>query len=166
MMQIDAIITMRLAKSGIPPKDCNIHFYPGIFLRFGECGKMKNNKIGLEKSGMSLQDRICMKKLFILLEKTPAIIYDDEALNEAVNYAYALENHEQQILSMGKYTLSDILYGRYYWFTKFLFRYERHYGKDASMEQQQFKIVEAMDYAECVDCALLEKIEQDLKDYD
>lgn len=32
--------------------------------------------------------------------------------------------------------------------------------------EQQFKIIEAMDHAECVDCVLLEKIEQDLMYYD
>lgn len=85
-----------------------------------------------------------------MLGKASAVIYDDDELNEAVNYALALENDEQQILSIGKYTLTDILYARYYWFTKFLVRYETHYGKDAGMEQQQFKIIEAIDHAECV----------------
>jgi hypothetical protein len=70
---------------------------------------------------MSLQNRTCMEELFALLGKASAVIYDDDELNEAVNYALALENDEQQILSIGKYTLTDILYARYYWFTKFLF---------------------------------------------
>lgn len=104
-----------------------------------------------------------MEELFAFFQKVPAVIYDDNELNEAVNYALFLEEKEQQILSMGKYVLSDILYGRYYWFTRFLTRYEQLYGKDAGMEQQQFKIMEAMDYAGCVDYSLLEKIEQDVQ---
>lgn len=82
--------------------------------------------------------------------------------NGITTYALLLEDNEQKILTIKKYTLSDILYARYYWFTKFLVRYEKLYGKDAGMEQQQFKIIEAMDYAGCVNCSLLEKIEQDL----
>lgn len=111
---------------------------------------------------MLLNDNVCITELFSLLGKTPAIMYDDNDLNEAINYALFLENNEQQILSIGKYSISDILYGRFYWFTKFLVRYEKLYGKDAGMEQQQFKIIEAMDYAGCVDCSLLEKIEQEI----
>ncbi len=93
-----------------------------------------------------------------------ALLYEDDEMNKAINYALSLEDNEQRILTIKKYTLSDILYGRYYWFTKFLVRYEKLYGKDAGMEQQQFKIIEAMDHAGCVDCSLLEKIEQDLND--
>ena len=111
---------------------------------------------------MLLQDRTCMEELFVSSGKPLAILYEDNEMNKAMNYALLLEDNEQKILSIKKYTLSDILYGRYYWFTKFLVRYEKLYGKDASMEQQQFKIIEAMDYAGCVDCSLLEKIEQDL----
>ncbi len=112
---------------------------------------------------MLLQDKTCMEELFALLGKPLAALYEDNELNEAINYALLLENNEQKILTIKKYALSDILYARYYWFTKFLVQYEKLYGKDAGMEQQQFKIVEAMDYVGCVDCSLLEKIEHDLK---
>lgn len=36
---------------------------------------------------MSLQNRTCMEELFALLGKASAVIYDDDELNEAVNYA-------------------------------------------------------------------------------
>ena len=111
---------------------------------------------------MLLQDKTCMEELFALLGKPLAALYEDNELNEAINYALLLENNEQKILTIKKYTLSDILYARYYWFTKFLVQYEKLYGKDAGIKQQQFKIIEAMDYAGSVDCSLLKKIEQDL----
>lgn len=44
---------------------------------------------------MSLQNRTCMEELFALLGKASAVIYDDDELNEAVNYALALENDER-----------------------------------------------------------------------
>lgn len=103
-----------------------------------------------------------MEELFASLGKPLAVLYEDDEMNKAINYALSLEDNEQKILTIKKYTLSDILYGRYYWFAKFLVQYEKLYGKDAGMEQQQFKIIEAMDYAGCLDCSLLEKIEQDL----
>ncbi len=112
---------------------------------------------------MPLCDRISMQKLFALSGRTAAVIYGDDELDEALSYALLLEEDEGRILSAGRYALPDILYGRYYWFTKFLIRYEDLYGKDAGMEQQQFKIFEAICGAECADHSLLEKIERDLK---
>ncbi len=109
---------------------------------------------------MLLWNRVCMEELFDLLDRDYIVIYDNDKLNELANYALLLEDDEQQILFIGKYTLLDILYGRYYWFTKFLVYYESLYGKDESMEQQQFKIIEAIDCIGCVDCSLLEEIER------
>ena len=110
---------------------------------------------------MLLQDRTCMEELFASLGKPLVTLYEEDEMNKAINYALLLEDNEQKILTLKKYTLSDILYGRYYWFIEFLVQYEKLYGKDAGMEQQQFMIIVAMDYAGCVDCSLLEKIEQE-----
>ena len=103
-----------------------------------------------------------MAELFSLLNRLPTARYQDNELNEMCNNALLLEKQEQSILALGCYSIEEILYGRYYWYTKFLCRYETLYGKNGSMEQIQFKIIEAMDYAGCVDCSLLKKIEQDL----
>ena len=111
---------------------------------------------------MLLQDKTRMEELFASLGNPMVILYEDHEMNTAINYALSLEDNEQKILTITEYTLSDILYGRYYWFTRFLVRYEAFYGKDAGMEQQQLKIIEAMDYAGCVDCLLLEKIDNSL----
>lgn len=75
-----------------------------------------------------------------------------------------MENNAKQIVSMGCYTLSDILYSRYYWYTKFLTRYKIKFGSNGSMEQAQFKIIEAMDLEieEGVNADLLESIEIEL----
>lgn len=110
---------------------------------------------------MLLQDKTRMEELFASLGKPMVILYEDHEMNTAISYALSLKDNEQKILTITEYTLSDILYGRYYWFTKFLVQYEKLYGKDAGMEQQQFKIIEAMDYAGCVDCSLLKKIDQE-----
>lgn len=112
---------------------------------------------------MLLNNPECMRELFALLQKTSIVKYEDSELNEAVNNALLLEEHVQEILSLNKYSITDILYSRYYWFTKFLVRYERLYGKDAGMEQQQFQIIEAMDYEGIVHCETLEEIERDLR---
>ena len=73
-----------------------------------------------------------------------------------------MEEEEQSIIASGRYAKKDILYGRYYWYTKFLCRYEAIYGKNGSMEQAQFKIIEAMDYEGIVDSDTLEAIEREL----
>lgn len=110
---------------------------------------------------MLWNNRVDIEALFASFGQILDRVYADDALNEAMGYALFLENYEQRIRSMGKYSLEDILYERYYWFTKFLVRYEALYGKDAGMEQQQFQIIEAMEYADVVDSARLAKIEQD-----
>lgn len=112
---------------------------------------------------MLLNNHECMRELFALLQKTPVVKYEDNELNEAGNNALLLEEYVQQILSLNKYSITDILYSRYYWFTKFLVRYERLYGKDAGIKQQQFKIIEAMDYEGIVHWETLDK-KEDLRD--
>ena len=111
---------------------------------------------------MLLQDKTRMEELFASLGKPMVILYEDHEMTTAINYALSLEDNEQKILTITEYTLSDILYGRYYWFTKFLVQYEKLYGRDTGMEQQQFKIIEAMDYAGCIDCSLLKKTDQEI----
>lgn len=105
-----------------------------------------------------------MKELFLSLGEKPTQMYDDADLNESINNAFFLENNAKQIISMGYYTLSDVLYSRYYWYTKFLVRYKIAFGPNGSMEQAQFKIIEAMDLGleEGVDADLLENIEIEL----
>ena len=61
----------------------------------------------------------------------------------AANNALLLEAEEHSIIASGRYSIEDVLYGRFYWYTKFLCRYEAIYGKNGSMEQAQFKIIEA-----------------------
>ena len=81
-----------------------------------------------------------MEELFALLHKSPS---KDNKSNEAYNNALLLEDEERAITESGRYSLKDVLYGRSYWYTKFLCRYKATYGKNGSMEQAQFKIIEA-----------------------
>ena len=115
-----------------------------------------------ERRDMLLKDLQRMTELFTLLHKSQCALYQDKELNEAINNALLLEDEEQSIIALGRYSIKDILYGRFYWYTKFLCRYEATYGKNGSMEQAQFKIIEAMDYAGIVDSDALEAIEQEL----
>ena len=111
---------------------------------------------------MLLKDLQRMTELFTLLHKSQSALYQDKELNEAINNALLLEDEEQSIIALGRYSIKDILYGRFSWYTKFLCRYEATYGKNGSMEQAQFKIIEAMDYAGIVDSDALEAIEREL----
>lgn len=115
-----------------------------------------------ERRDMLLKDLQHMTELFTLLHKSQSALYQDKELNEAINNALLLEDEEQSIIALGRYSIKDILYGRFYWYTKFLCRYEATYGKNGSMEQAQFKIIEAMDYAGIVDSDALEAIEREL----
>jgi len=111
---------------------------------------------------MPLKNSKHIAELYALLNRAPAALYQDQELNEALNHAQLLEECAQEIIVSGTYSIKDVLYGRYYWYTKFLSRYEAFYGKNGSMEQAQFKIIEAMDYENLVDSDALEAIEQEL----
>lgn len=111
---------------------------------------------------MTLKDPMQLTELFNLLGKTSSTTYQNSELNEAYNNATFLEDSEQSIIASCNYSLKDVLYARYYWFTKFLCCYENIYGKDVSMEQAQYKIIETMDYYGIVDYAMLESIEHEL----
>lgn len=111
---------------------------------------------------MLLKDPERMTELFALLHKTQSVLYQEKELNEAINNALLLEDEERSIIASGRYSIEDVLYGRFYWYTKFLCRYEAIYGKNGSMEQAQFKIIEVMDYKGIVDSDALEAIEQEL----
>ncbi len=89
--------------------------------------------------------------------------YDDSTLNQALNNSMLLELEEDSLIHRYGWTLERVLYSRYYWYTQFLVLYEKTYGKNGSMEQAQFKIIERIDATdEGVDAALLEHIEQEL----
>ena len=91
-------------------------------------------------------------------------VYEEKSLNIAINNAMILEIREKQVVTLCKWTLADVLYSRYYWYTKFLVDYEKLYGKNGSMEQAQFKIIEKIDSTiREVDFELLECIEKELE---
>lgn len=90
------------------------------------------------------------------------IKYKEKELNELAHYVELLEFNQLQITALGQYSILDILYSRYYWFTKFMVCYESIYSKDVSMDQVQFKIIEAINYEAAVDWDLLESIEKEL----
>lgn len=78
---------------------------------------------------MKLNNSEPMERLISFLHFVPTPMYADNELNTAINYAMFLENNQQEILQTEQYSISDILYGEYYWFTKFLVYYEKLYGK-------------------------------------
>ena len=109
-----------------------------------------------------LRDPTQMAALFAQFGAAPTTMYQEQSLNVAASYALFLEDHERDILAAGQYSITDILYGRFYWYTKFLCAYTGTYGAAGGMEQAQFKIIEAMDHKDIVDCETLEAIEQEL----
>lgn len=80
-----------------------------------------------------------MEELFALLHKAPSKVYQDNELNEAINNALLLEGEERAITESGRYPLKDVLYGRFYWYTKFLCCYKATYGKTAAWSRHSLK---------------------------
>lgn len=102
------------------------------------------------------------------LTKGQTYSYDDKELNDSYNCATLLQFLGHQIVTLNEYTYLEVLYSWYYWFTKFLVRFETLNGKNEGLRDAQFKILEAIDIASSrddggeVDSDLLEDIENEL----
>lgn len=90
---------------------------------------------------MLLKDPERMMELFTLLHKTQSNLYQEKELNEAINNALLLENEEHSILTSSRYSIEDVLYGRFYWYTKFLCCYEAIYGKTAAWSRRSLRLL-------------------------
>ena len=54
---------------------------------------------------MLLKDLQRMTELFTLLHKSQSALYQDKELNEAINNALLLEDEEQSIIALGRYSI-------------------------------------------------------------
>lgn len=71
--------------------------------------------------------------------------YSDEQLNIFFNYWNVFTEKEEELNKSEGISLEIILYSKYYWCTQFRNRFGMIYGKDAGVEQQQYKIIEEID---------------------
>lgn len=103
-----------------------------------------------------------MEELYRLLKASSDDAFQDVGLNRAWNNARLLEDREQMILENTMYSRADILYSRYYWLTSFIVLYEPVFGRNESLRQAQFKIIEFLDWTEEVNSEILEGIDLEL----
>lgn len=68
--------------------------------------------------------------------------YSDKQLNTLFNYWYFFDEREKEIQELSEVSLETILYSKYYWCTQYKTRFNELYGKDAGIDQQQYKIIE------------------------
>lgn len=71
--------------------------------------------------------------------------YSDEQLNFSFNYWNIFIEKEKELQKSEGVSLESILCSKYYWCTQFKNRFSIIYGKDAGIEQQQYKIIEEID---------------------
>lgn len=89
--------------------------------------------------------------------------YEDKELNDSFNYWVFFEEKEKIIQTLTNESIESILYSKYYWSSRYKERYMEIYGSDASVEQQQYKILEEIDQRinEDVDWNIIQLIEED-----
>lgn len=71
--------------------------------------------------------------------------YDDKALNDYLNYWMFFQEKEEIIQNLTGRLPDTILYSKYYWSSRYKEQYTKLYGYDASIEQQQYKILEELE---------------------
>lgn len=106
-----------------------------------------------------------LKQNLKIPENIYIVEYDNKDLKESLINWKILNDYEVNILNADLKSLKDILYSKYYWCAKFVVLYEKLYNKkDAGLEQQQYKILEAIDQKlkEPVDWKKIQEIEESL----
>ncbi len=68
--------------------------------------------------------------------------YTDTSLNVLFNYCCFFDEYETEIQDQLGGTLDMVLYSKYYWCKKYNSYYNKLYGKNAGIEQYQYKIIE------------------------
>lgn len=90
-----------------------------------------------------LKDEI--KDLMAKMNYTYEDKYSNATLNEEINFYLFLCEEEDTIHNKFGKSVEEVLYSKYYWFTKFKIRYEMEYGEDAGIDQTQYKIIEEIE---------------------
>ncbi len=71
--------------------------------------------------------------------------YSNATLNDEINYYLFLCEKEDAIQTKYEKSVEEVLYSKYYWFSKFKNTYEMENGEDAGICQIQYKILEEID---------------------
>ena len=107
--------------------------------------------------------RIIKNNIEYLMNKTGHMYtpeFSDELLRSSLNNWSLFDQKEMELQNLTELSLEDILYSKYYWFTKFMHRYHEIYGPNSGIDQQQFKLIEEMSsILEVVDYQILKNIE-------
>lgn len=102
-----------------------------------------------------------VKNLIIEMEYKFIQKYSDNQLNTFFNYWNFFEEKEKKIQELGEISLDTILYSKYYWCTQCKNRYNKIYGRDVGIEQQQYKIIEEIEQKQSsVNWQLLQMIDE------
>ena len=86
-----------------------------------------------------------IKELMTKINYTCVNKYSNAKLNEEINIYLLLCEEENTIQNEFGKSVEEILYSKYYWFTKFKNRYEVEFGEDAGISQIQYKIIEELE---------------------
>lgn len=86
-----------------------------------------------------------MKELLTKTKYVKRKEYEDKDLNNFLNYWNFFEEMEEIIQGLTNESVETILYSKYYWSSRYKERYMELFGSDASVEQQQYKILEELD---------------------
>ncbi|MBR6771226.1 MAG: hypothetical protein IKM28_08350 [Lachnospiraceae bacterium] len=86
-----------------------------------------------------------MKELLTKAQYIKRKKYEDKDLNDFLNYWNFFEEREEIIQGLTNESIQTILYSKYYWCSRYKERYMELFGLDASVEQQQYKILEELD---------------------
>lgn len=83
-----------------------------------------------------------VEEILVRLEYTYKEEHSDKQLNALLNYWHFFDDKEMEIQKSLGVSIETILYSKYYWCTQYKNSFNEQYGKDAGIDQQQYKIIE------------------------
>lgn len=89
-------------------------------------------------------------------------VYDDQEMNTLFNLWRLFDTRETEIRDVTGETVETVLYSKYYWCTKYKNLYNRMFGGDVGLDQQQYRIIEEINRrVDSVDWELIQMIEEE-----
>lgn len=89
-------------------------------------------------------------------------VYDDQEINTLFNVWHFFDTREIEIQNLTGETIETVLYSKYYWCTKYKNMYNRMFGGDVGLDQQQYRIIEEINRrVDAVDWELIQMIEEE-----
>ena len=89
-------------------------------------------------------------------------VHGDQQIDSLLNIWHFFDEREPEIRELTGESLETVLYSKYYWCTRYKSKFNQMFGRDAGLDQQQYRIIEEINRrVDSVDWKLIQTLEED-----